>query len=177
MSEATGRPAHRISTGTMRPSGRRILPVSAVRPPWMRPDLALFELQSGRIDAIPLSGRLGPVRKNMAEVAAAARAEHLGADHPVASVALLLDRIPAGWGVEGRPAAAGIVLRVRLEQGGATPGAVVRARLEDVVVLTAEGRLSALLTKDPVFLRCQLVAPLGVGLLDSTHGSNSTNRA
>ena len=78
-----------------------------------------------------------PVREHVAEVAAAARAQHLGADHPVGDVRLLLDRVVALRRVEGGPAAARVVLRVRLEQLGAAPGAAVRARLEDVVVLAA----------------------------------------
>src|SRR5947208_16040286 len=140
ISEATGRAAHRTSTGTIKPRGRCILPLSAVRSPSMtpfwRPFSALFELQGRRVDAVALPGRLWPVREEMAEVSAAGRTEDLGADHAVAPVALLLDRGLACGGEEGGPAAARVVLRVRLEEQRAAAGAMVGARVEDVVVLT-----------------------------------------
>ena len=111
----------------------------------------------------------------MAEVSAAGRTEDLGADHAVAPVALLLDRGLACGGEEGGPAAARVVLRVRLEEQRAAAGAMVGARVEDVVVLTGECRFGALLAEHLVFLGCQLVSPFGVGLLDSIHGVNGTN--
>src|SRR5262249_60286655 len=50
---------------------------------------------------------------------------------------------------------------------------VIRAGLEDVVVLTRERRLRALLPKHAVLLRRQLGAPLGFGLLDLLHALQS----
>src|SRR3954453_18160273 len=110
---------------------------------------------------------MGPVREDVSEVAAAARAEHLGADHPVADVRLLLDR--ARRRRERGPAAARGVLRVRVEQLGAAAGADVRPGLERVVVLAAERALGALLPEHAVLLVGELLPPLRVGLLDLRH--------
>src|SRR5919197_221367 len=43
--------------------------------------LFLFEAERGRVDAVALAGRRRPVRKDVAEMAAAARAEHLRPHH------------------------------------------------------------------------------------------------
>src|SRR4051794_19866821 len=103
----------------------------------------------------------------MSQVAAAARAEHLGPDHPVACVRLLLDR--AGRRRERRPTAAGVVLRIGVEELRPAAGADVGARLERVVVLAAERALRALLPEHAVLLVGELLPPLGVGLLDLRH--------
>src|SRR5436853_5455178 len=107
----------------------------------------------------------------MAEVAAATRAQHLGADHPVRRVDLLVHGVLAGRSGEGGPAAARVVLRVGVEQLRAAAGAAVGARLEGVVVLAAERRLRSLLAQDAVLLGRQLFAPLLLGLLDLRHGT------
>src|SRR4051812_12944816 len=106
-------------------------------------------------------------------MATAVRARHLGADHPVARVRLLVDRIVARRGVERGPAAAGVVLRLGGEQLRAAAGAAVRAVLEDGVVLAAERPFGALLAQDAVLLGAQLGPPLGFGLLDLGHASPS----
>src|SRR5947209_6389376 len=100
------------------------------------------------------------VREHVPEVAAAARAQHFGANHAVAGVGLLLDRVLAGRRVERGPAAARVVLRVRLEQLRSAAGAAVRPRLEDVVVLTREGRFRSLLPQHVELLARQLLTPL-----------------
>src|SRR5207237_651174 len=112
------------------------------------------------------------VREDMPEVAAAARAQHRWAHHAVARVGLLLHRVLAGRGGEGRPAAAGVVLRVGVEQLRTAAGAPVRPGLEDVVVLSAERRLGPLVAEDPILLGGQLLAPLLLGLLDLCHDIN-----
>ena len=56
------------------------------------------------------------VGEDVAEVAAAGRAQDLGAHHPVGRVGLLVDRLLAGRRGERGPAAAGVVLRVGVEQ-------------------------------------------------------------
>ena len=85
-----------------------------------------------------------PVGEDVAQVAATVRAHDLGAHHPKGRVALLVDRVLLGGRVEGGPAAARVVFRLRLEQLGAAPRTLVRARLEGVVVLAGERRLCAL---------------------------------
>ena len=87
-------------------------------------------------------------------------------------IGLLVDRVLAGRCVEGRPAAPGVVLRLRLEQRRAAARAAVRARLEGVVVLAAERRLRSLLAEDVELLRRELRAPLLLGLLDLRHAAS-----
>src|SRR5439155_17735134 len=118
---------------------------------------------------------LRPVREHVPEVAAAVRAQHLGADHPVTDVTVLVDRVFVRRGVERGPAAARVVLRLRLEDGCTAAGALIRARLEGVVVFAAERALGALLAENPVLLGREGCPPLLFGLLDLTHGANGTN--
>src|SRR5204863_10061494 len=75
----------------------------------------------------------------------------------------------AGRSGEGRPAAAGVVLRVGVEQLRTAAGAPVRPGLEDEVVLPAERRLGPLVAEDPILLGRQLLARLLLGLLDLYH--------
>src|SRR6266566_778420 len=105
----------------------------------------------------------------MAEVAAAIRAHHLGAHHPVPGIGLLVDRLLGGRCVEGRPAAARVVLRLGAEELGAAARAAIRAWLEGLVVFTRKRRLGTLFAQDAVPLRIQLRAPLLLGLLDFRH--------
>src|SRR3954467_2925986 len=114
--------------------------------------LFLVELQRRAVDAVADARRARPVGEQMPEVAAARGAYHLCSRHPEGRIALLVDRVRVGRGVEGGPAAARVVLRLGLEEDGPAAGAAVRARLEGVVVLAGERRLSALLPEDAVFL-------------------------
>src|SRR6476661_3545562 len=73
---------------------------------------ALFrlQLQRRRVDAVAQSGRSRAVIEDMAEMAGAFRAQHLGADHAVGGVPLLVDMTIDRRLGEARPAAAGIEL-------------------------------------------------------------------
>src|SRR4051812_12574466 len=104
---------------------------------------------------------------------AAGGAEHLGALHAEGRVGLLLDRLRVGRRRERGPAAAGVVLGVRLEELGAATGALVGARLEAVVVLTSERPLGSLLPQNAVLLGAQLGPPLLFGFLDLGHVEQS----
>ena len=87
-----------------------------------------LQLQRGRVDAVAQAGRAGAVVEDVAEMAVALRAQHLGADHAVAGIAFLVDMaLDRGLG-EARPAAAGIELGVGLEQRLAAAGADIGAR-------------------------------------------------
>src|SRR5919197_1542251 len=97
-------------------------------------------------------------------MALARGAQHLGPAHEEAPVLLGLDRILARRLVERRPAAAGVVLRLRAEELGAAAGAPVDARLEHVVVLAAERPLGSLLPEDVELLRRQVTPPLRLRL-------------
>src|SRR5436305_816282 len=68
--------------------------------------------------------------------------------------------------IEARPAGTGLELRVRAEQLGAAARAAVDAVLLVVHVAAREWRLGALASQHLVLLRCQLLAPLLVGLID-----------
>src|SRR3954468_4165279 len=113
----------------------------------------------------------------MAEVTAAGGAEHLGALSGQGRVGLLLDRLRVGRRRERGPAAAGVVLGVRLEELGAATGALVGARLEAVVVLTRERPLSPLLPQNAVLPGAQLGPPLLFCFLDFVHAEQSAERA
>src|SRR5947207_12720722 len=132
----------------------------------------LVQLQRGGVDAITEPGRVRAVREDVPEVAAAGRAQHLCAHHAVARVGLLLHGLLPRRRRERRPAAAGVVLRIRVEQLRAAAGAAVGARLEDMVVLPAERSLGSLLAEDAVLLGRQLLAPLLLGLLDLRHATS-----
>src|SRR5437016_3728740 len=96
---------------------------------------------------------------------AAARAEHLGADHPVADVSLFLDRRR----IERGPTATRVVLRLRSEQLRSATRAPVGAGLEGEVVLPGERGLGSLFAQNPVLLRRQLATPLLLCFLNFRH--------
>src|SRR4051812_23168041 len=79
--------------------------------------LRRFRLETGgdAVDAITLAGGRWPVGKDMAEVAAAARAVHFGAAHAVGRV-LRYGGGPRNGIVEARPAGAALELGPGLEQ-------------------------------------------------------------
>src|SRR6187402_602021 len=60
-------------------------------PPSLLEYLFRLELQRRRVDAVAQACRPGAVGEDMAEMAAAFGAKHLGADHAVAGIVLLVD--------------------------------------------------------------------------------------
>src|SRR6266478_1948069 len=125
-----------------------------------------LQLQRRRIDAVAQSGRAGAVLEHVAEMAVALRAQHLGPEHAVADVALLVDMaLDRGCG-KARPAAAGIEFGVGFEQGLAAAGTGVGARRLLVLVFAGERPLGRLLAQHRVLHRRQFLAPLGLALLD-----------
>src|SRR5215510_11440743 len=74
-----------------------------------------LEIHRHAIDAIAQMSRRRPVLEDVAEMAAAAAAMHLGAHHPVAAVGGGLDRALLRI-VEARPAGTALELRLRHEQ-------------------------------------------------------------
>src|SRR2546427_5322007 len=107
--------------------------------------LVLLQFECSRVDAVTQPRRPRAVGENVAEVSTAIRAHHLGPDHPEGRVGLFVDRLRACRGGEGRPSAAGVVLRFRAEELGATARAAIGAGLEGVVVLAGERSLGPLL--------------------------------
>jgi hypothetical protein len=107
----------------------------------------------------------------MAEMAVAFGAEHFGADHAVADVALLVDMAVDRGRRKTRPAAAGIELGVGFEQGLAAAGAGVGALPLLMLVFAAARPLGRLFAQHRILHRRKLLAPLGLALLDlAGHG-------
>src|SRR5438876_4032988 len=89
------------------------------------------------------------------------------AEMPAADAALDLDPLPVWIAqplhrprdllIERRPPAARVELRRRDVERRVAPPAHVRAFLEEVVVLPAEGSFRSLVDDDPLFRRCELV--------------------
>src|SRR5690606_23222456 len=105
---------------------------------------------------------------------AAGGAAHLGAAHAVRDVVFVGDRLLGDGLVVRRPAAARVVLGARAEQRGVAADAAVEAIAFVVPVDPREGGLGAPLSGDPELLLGQLLAPLGIALVDLRHDAQST---
>ena len=112
----------------------------------------------------PLAPRA--VVEHVAEVAAAAGAHDLGADHEVRAVLAGLDGLAEHGVGEARPAGARVELRVGAEQLVAAAGAAVDAVALLVDVLAGERGLGGGVAQDLVLVGVELLAPLLVGLRD-----------
>src|ERR1035437_10204130 len=77
----------------------------------------LQEVDGGGVDAVPQAGRLGPVIEDVTQVRPAVGADHLGATHAQGGVRPGDDLRLVDDVVEARPAAVGIELLGRGEQG------------------------------------------------------------
>jgi hypothetical protein len=88
----------------------------------------------------------------VAKVGVAARAAHLGADHPVGVILDELDGIRRDGLGEARPAGARVVLRAAVEESIAARGAMVEAIFVGIYVLTRERALGRRLAQDGVLL-------------------------
>src|SRR5204863_8983236 len=75
-----------------------------------------LQLQRRRIDAVAKSSRSRSVVEDVAEMARAVGTQHLGADHAVAAIRLLVDMALRRRLRKTRPAAAGIEFCVGFEQ-------------------------------------------------------------
>src|SRR3981189_672881 len=107
----------------------------------------------------------GPVLEHMAEMASAAAAMRLDANHPVAGILRGVDGTGLGI-VEARPAGAAFELGLRPEQrlsaSGATEGA---GALLEIQRATA-GRFGAVLAHDLVLFGREQTAPFRIGMGD-----------
>ena len=102
----------------------------------------------------------------MAEMATAFGAEHLGANHAVARIVLLVDMALDGRLGEARPAAAGIEFGIGLEQHIAAAGADISAGAVVVLIFAGEGTFGRLLAQHGVLHRRQFLPPLLFALDD-----------
>src|SRR5215510_1321952 len=127
--------------------------------------LLLVELERRTVHAIALPGGLRPIREDVAEVAAAFGAMHLGAGHEEAAIARGADRLAQGL-PERRPAGATFILGRGIEQRRAAARADEGARPLFVVERAGTGAFGAVLAQHLVLQRIELLFPLGVALLD-----------
>src|SRR3954452_8693780 len=111
------------------------------------------QLERDRVDAPALARRTRAVVEHVAEMRAAAAAEHLRAGHPVGAVLARLDRLGDRRLGEARPAGAGVELRVRAEQLVAAGGAAVYPVFLRMHVPAGERRLGAVAAHHLVLLR------------------------
>src|SRR2546430_5780145 len=124
-----------------------------------------MEHEAKAVDAIAQAGRLRSVVEDMAEMAAAAAAMHLGGGHAEGAVLGLAERIFQRL-IEARPAGAAFEFGVGRKQRQVAAGAG-----EDALAMLLQERarsrpFGAVLTQDIVLLRRQLRAPFGIGLFD-----------
>src|SRR5262249_9779109 len=126
----------------------------------------VYEDQRLGIHAKAQAGRFRPVLEHVAEVAAAARAQDLGAAHAVAAVLRVDDILGADGLEEARPAGA----RLELRAGGEERQGAAHAGVDAVALVVeeqpAERRLGALAARHLVLLLRELAFPLGVAFLD-----------
>src|SRR5947209_15663550 len=128
--------------------------------------LLRLELQRRRVDAVAQAARAGTVLEDVAEMAVAFRAEHLGADHAVADVALLVDMGLRRRRGKARPAASGIEFGVGFEQGLPAAGADIGALALLMLVFAGERPLRSLFPQHRILHRRQFAAPLRFGFFD-----------
>src|SRR5689334_7230838 len=102
----------------------------------------------------------------MSEMRIAVRTRDLHAPHAVAVVFVGLDGLARDGLVKARPSAAGVKLRVRLEQRLPARRAAVPAWIVLGFVLAGEGPLGALLSKNVVLVRRELAPPFFFRLAD-----------
>ena len=95
----------------------------------------------------------------MAQMAAAVGAGDLGADHAVTVIDGFVDGAAQDGLVKARPAATGIELGFRREEGCPAAHAAVSAIGGFCIVFTAEGVFGSFLPADGILLRCQSFAP------------------
>src|SRR5205085_8414559 len=133
----------------------------------LKPDIPSLgpEVHGDAVDAIAQVGRRRAVGKNVAEVAPATAAMHLGAAHSKTAIDRGFDRTRDGI-VEARPAGAALEFSLRREQrlsaARALEGAVAFLEIERA----APGRFGPVLPHDLVLLGREQPAPLVVGMGD-----------
>src|SRR5262245_4794628 len=136
----------------------------ATAPSALRRSLRL-KIHRHAVDAIAQVRRRRAVLEYVAEMAAAAAAMHLGADHAVARVGRGLDSARHRV-VEARPAGAALEFLLRHEQRLPAAGAAEGPGALLVIERTAAGRLGAVPAQHLVLLGRQQAPPLGFAVAD-----------
>src|SRR5437762_8678665 len=129
------------------------------------PSFLLLEGERRAVHAVALAGRRRAVGKDVAEMAAALGAVHLGAAHEEAAVGRCAhgagQRLP-----ERGPARAAFELGAGIEQRRAAAGAAEGALALLLIERAGAGALGAVLAQHLVLLRIERLAPLLVAFLD-----------
>jgi hypothetical protein len=128
--------------------------------------LVFFQVQRRGVDAIPHSGRLWTVFKEVAQVRIAPAAFHLRPPHPVTCVRLRLHRLFFRRGIKTGPAGAGVVLCVGTKQGLAAANTLVSPRGLRIFVLSGERRFCSLLPGYIVLILRELFLPCRIVFAD-----------
>ena len=110
--------------------------------------LGIFELQGGRIHAVPDASGCRSIFKDMAQMRLALRANSLHAAHAVARVDDLFDRIFFCRLVKTRPTATGIKFGAGIKKQFAAAHAVVLAILPMLLIASAKGPLGGRVSGD-----------------------------
>src|SRR5262245_26598500 len=133
--------------------------------------LTRHEFHGDAVHAVAQAGRRRAVLEDMAEMAAAAAAVHLGAGHEPAVVHGRADRV-VDWRPEARPAGAALILGLGGVQGQLAAGADECPGALLSVQRACAGALGAVLAQHVELLRRQPLAPLrlAVGDLEDLRG-------
>src|SRR5215469_10485441 len=151
-----------ISITLVPPASPSVRPALGRAPPEDVRQRAPFvrERQRHRVEAMPLARRWRPIRKNVTQMAAAARTDFLDPDHPIARVANTSDmRLIIGF-EEARPAGARVEFRTRPEQRQTAEAARVDAVLVVVEEHAAERRFRAMLEQHASLIRTKTCGDL-----------------
>ena len=128
--------------------------------------LLLIQLQRDGIDAVTQAGRTRPVGKYVPKVSAALAADDLRSGHSVACVFFSLDTFVLDGFIEARPARAGIIFCIRIEQFIPTCCTLVYARVFCLVVFAGKRTLRSFHSADFVLLGSEYFFPFLVGFFD-----------
>lgn len=128
--------------------------------------LALFELERRRIHAITQSGRRGAVFEHVAQMRITAATQHFRAAHEKTVVLMFRDNIRCKRLPIARPTGAGIEFSVGTKQRIAAANTGVRSGRFAVVIVTTEGGLGAVFTRNFILNWRQLRRPFCVGFDD-----------
>ena len=126
----------------------------------------LNEVERGGVHAIAQAGRARTILEDVTEMGAAAAAHHLSPAHAIAIVGGGFDVAFVEGSIEARPAASGVILRIRFEKLVAAAYAEEEALVMEVPVFAGEGGLGAFFAGDFELFGGQEFAPFVVGFVD-----------
>src|SRR5262245_17461729 len=129
------------------------------------PESGGTEAQRQAVHAVAKAGRSWPVGEDMAEVASAAVAQHLGTNHAEASIGFSHGGVRQYF-PETRPAGPTVEFRCRIEQGQRAGRANERALAMLVQERAGEGMLGACLAQDVIAFGAEDTLPFGWGVVD-----------